>query len=256
MRLAIAGIFVTGLAGIAQVAEAQGSWQPQASPSPAPPTPVFVLRPAPPPAPPPPPSGKERPPRPAGDPGRWVTNDDYPAEAVRNEQHGTTGFRLTIDTNGKIIGCDITSSSGFASLDETTCRVITRRARFSPALDKKGKPITGTWASRFRWVLQDDDLQPVPEPFVDIISFIIETDGTATGCTHSGPGPLTKVASPCGNGQVFEPPRDAAGNPVRKKVTATISFEVTDPDAVLPSPAASLSPLPKPASQQKRRKQP
>lgn len=251
MRLVKAGIFVTGLAGMAQIATAQGSWQPQASPSPAPP-PVYVSPPAPPPAP-RLPSGKERPARPIGDLGTWVTNDDYPAEAAKNSQHGTTGFRLTIDPNGKIVGCEITSSSGFASLDETACRVISQRGRFSPALDKKGKPIAGTWASRFRWVLQDDGLQPVPKPFVDIISFIIEPDGTATGCTHSGPGPLTKVASPCSNGQVFEPPRDAAGNPVRRKVTAKVSFEVTDPDA---PPAVVTAPAAKPPVQPKRRKQP
>ena len=254
MRLAIAGIFVTGLAVMAQIATAQGSWQPQAIASPTPP-PVYVSPPAPPPAP-RPPSGKERPARPAGDPGRWVTNDDYPAEAVRNEQQGTTGFRLTVDPSGKIVGCEITSSSGFASLDETTCRVMTQRARFSPALDKKGKPITGTWASRFRWVLQDDDPPPVPKPFVDTVSFIVETDGTATECTHSGPGPVSKAASPCGYGQVFEPPRDDTGNLVRRKVTVKITLEVTDPDALSPSPAASLPPPPKPPEQPKRRKQP
>ncbi len=251
MRLVMAGIFVTGLAGMAQAATAQGSWQPQASPSPAPP-PVYYSPPTYSPAPPPPP-GKQRPARPAGDPGRWVTNDDYPAEAVKNKQQGTTGFRLTIDPSGNIVGCEITSSSGFASLDETTCRVMTQRARFSPALDKKGKPITGTWASRFRWVLQDDDLPPIPAPFLDSISFIVETDGSTSSCIGTGRyADMGGSGGLCAKNARSQPYRDPAGNPVRRRVTMSASLVVEDPDT--PPPVAA--PPPKPPVQTKPRKQP
>ena len=244
MRLVIAGIFVTGLAGMAQAATAQGNWQPQATPSPPP---VYVSPPAPPPAPPvPSPSVKERPARPATDPGTWVTNDAYPAESAKNGEQGTTAFRLSIDLTGRVTACAITGSSGYDLLDIKACELMQANGRFSPALDKKGKPTTGSWASRFKWVLPEPEWVPVPKPFVDTISFIIEADGTATECAHSGPGPLSKGASPCGYGQVFEPPRDAAGNPVRRKVTAKISLEVTDPAAAPPPAAATPPPAPKP----------
>ena len=248
MRLVIHGIFATGLAGIAQIAAAQGIWQPQASPSPSPP-PVYATPPAPP-APAPAPSGKERPARPVTNPGTWVTNDAYPAESARNREQGTTAFRLSIDPAGQVTACTITSSSGYDRLDIAACKLMQLNGRFSPALDKKGKPTTGTWASRFKWVLPEPELMPVPQPFVDMVSFIIEADGSATECLHSGPGPLSKAVSPCGDGKVFEPPRDAAGNLVRRKVTAKISLEVTDPDAIPPPVAAPPPPVPKP----KRRK--
>ena len=244
MRLVIAGIFVTGLAGMAQAATAQGNWQPQATPSPPPP--IYTAAPPPPT---PPRSGKEQPARPISDPGTWVTDDAYPAESLRHDEQGMTGFRLTIDPTGRVTACAITSSSGYDRLDIKACELMQANGRFSPALDKKGKPTTGSWASRFRWVLPEPELAPVPKPIVDTMSFIIETDGTATECVHSGPGPMSNVA-PCGHGQVFETPRDAAGNPVRRKITAKISFEVTDPDAAPPPAAATPPPAPKP----KRRK--
>ena len=245
MRLVIAGIFVTGLAGMAQAATAQGNWQPQATPSPPPPIYTAV-----PPPPAPARSGKEQPARPITNPGTWVTDDAYPAESLRNDEQGTTAFRLTIDPTGRVTACAITSSSGYDRLDIKACELMQANGRFSPALDRKGKPTTGSWASRFKWVLPKPELVPVPKPFADTISFIIEADGTATECVHLGPGPLSKAASPCGDGQVFEPPRDGAGNPVRRKVTAKVSFEVTDPDAVPPPIAVVSPPVPKP----KRRK--
>ena len=225
MRLIYPGLVLMVIAGSAS---AQGRWTPQATASPAPPAPVYVAVP-----PPPSPPGKQRPPRPTGDPGLWVTNDDYPAEALRYDQQGTTGFRVTIDPGGKVVGCEITSPSGFASLDEMTCRVMTQRARFSPALDKKGKPTTGTWASRCRWVLPEPELRAAPEPAVQTISFVIELDGSATECAGSDLG-----QTPCGRGQVFEPYKDAAGNPVRRRVTMLLSVTVADPNPppVVPPP--------------------
>lgn len=122
-----------------------------------PPAPVDVPRPAPvaAPPPPPPPAGPTTAAKPKGDPGRWVTNDDYPTRAAREERQGTTGFRLTVGADGRATGCDITSSSGSPDLDSTACSLLMRRAKFSPAL-KDGQPTTGSWSSRFRWVLQDE----------------------------------------------------------------------------------------------------
>ena len=93
--------------------------------------------------------------KPRGDPGRWVTNDDYPTRAAREERQGTTGFRLSVGSDGRPTGCDITSSSGSPDLDSTACSLLMRRAKFAPAM-KDGEPTTGSWGSRFRWVLQDE----------------------------------------------------------------------------------------------------
>ena len=123
--------------------------------TPPPPAPVFTRAAAPPPAPPPPPAAPPQSATPRGRPQSWVTNDDYPPRALRSEEEGTTGVRLSIGTDGRVTGCDVTSSSGSSELDDATCRLLTRRARFEPA-KQNGQPVTGTWSTRFTWDIPDD----------------------------------------------------------------------------------------------------
>jgi periplasmic protein TonB len=124
----------------------------QVQPNIPPPAPVIrIVPPAPAPAPPPPP---QRPnPIPKGQPGSWVTDNDYPSQAIREEAEGTVGFTLTVGPDGRVSGCSVTSSSGHPSLDSTACSLLTRRARFQPKLDSNGTPTTGTWSSSFKWKL-------------------------------------------------------------------------------------------------------
>jgi len=103
-------------------------------------------------APPPPPKGPTNPAQPKGNPGTWATTNDYPSRALREERQGTTGFKVTVDTNGRVSDCVITSSSGSDDLDATTCQMVTRRARFKPAM-QNGEPVTGTYSNRIRWVI-------------------------------------------------------------------------------------------------------
>lgn len=121
------------------------------TPPPAPP-PIVLAPPAPVP-PPPPQKAKEAQPR--GNPGNWVTTNDYPSRALREERTGTTSFRLTIGTDGRVQDCTITSSSGHSDLDQATCDNLRRRARFRPAEGGDGSPMTGSYSSRVRWVIPD-----------------------------------------------------------------------------------------------------
>ncbi len=120
---------------------------PKAPPTPPPP----VYTPPAPPAPPPTPDLSAQPVRRRGNPGRWATNDDYPARAMREEREGTTGFRVTYGADGRITSCDVTSSSGHADLDAETCKLITRRGRFNPGKDRAGNPTGGSYSNRIRW---------------------------------------------------------------------------------------------------------
>jgi protein TonB len=132
---------------------------------PPPPAPVTTVRVAPPPvitptappappAPPPPPRTVE-PARARANLASYVSNDDYPSAAIRNGEQGTTGFELTVGSNGRVTDCTITSSSGSSTLDAATCRLMRSRARFTPARDNQGNPTTDTVSSRIRWVLPD-----------------------------------------------------------------------------------------------------
>ncbi len=107
--------------------------------------------PPPPPPPPPPPVAKRPNPSPKGNPGNWANSNDYPNRALQQEREGTTGFRVTVGPDGRVSACSITSSSGHQDLDDATCKNVTRRGRFDPALDSQGNPTSGSWASRVRW---------------------------------------------------------------------------------------------------------
>lgn len=89
-----------------------------------------------------------------GNPGYWVTPDDYPHAALREGRRGITGFRVTVGTDGRVIDCQITDSSGSADLDDATCSNVSRRARFAPAL-QGGQPVESSYSNRVRWILPE-----------------------------------------------------------------------------------------------------
>ena len=85
------------------------------------------------------------------DPWSFVTNDDYPPSAQREGREGTVGFRVDVSAEGSVISCTVTAPSGQADLDQATCDLIRRRARFRPGRDGNGAAIGGTWSSRVKW---------------------------------------------------------------------------------------------------------
>lgn len=93
--------------------------------------------------------------KPRNDPGRWLTNDDYRPAWARRELTGTARFRLDIAASGKVTNCSITGSTGHAELDQATCALVTKRARFEPARGGNGEPVSGSYESSVRWVLPD-----------------------------------------------------------------------------------------------------
>ncbi|HCF25282.1 MULTISPECIES: energy transducer TonB [unclassified Novosphingobium] len=122
--------------------------------TPQPPPPVYVAPPAPVAAPPPPPPKfTPKAASPKGASGNWVTTNDYPTRALREEREGVTGYRLSIGPDGRVTDCSITSSSGSPDLDEATCSNLRRRARFNPATDGEGNPTSGSFSARVRWVI-------------------------------------------------------------------------------------------------------
>lgn len=105
------------------------------------------------PPPPPPPPRRVGPARARANLGALVSPDDYPAGAVEKGEEGAVGFRLEVGANGRVTRCTVTQSSGSASLDSTTCRLMQTRARFTPALDGRSRPIADAVNSRIVWRL-------------------------------------------------------------------------------------------------------
>lgn len=126
-------------------------------PPPAPPT----LR-IPPPAPPAPPAPRPAPPsqaRGASPDGlnSWAARiqGDYPSSALRREEQGTVTMRITIGANGRVEACSVTRSSGSSALDDAACRGMQRYARYNPALNAAGNPISATTSQSIRYVLPE-----------------------------------------------------------------------------------------------------
>lgn len=81
---------------------------------------------------------------PRGDVRALFSSDDYPASAQAAGAEGISQAMLTIGADGRVVACNITRSTGNGALDSTTCNVLRRRARFTPARDSNGNPVTAT----------------------------------------------------------------------------------------------------------------
>jgi protein TonB len=73
--------------------------------------------------------------------------DDYPMIAQALNEEGTVQVKLTVSTSGHVSACDVIRSSGHKALDDRTCSVLQRRARFTPARAADGRAIASTVVS-------------------------------------------------------------------------------------------------------------
>ncbi len=89
--------------------------------------------------------------KPSNNPGRWVTNNDYPREDFVRKNEGLTTFLLSVGIDGGVTGCRIVGSSGFPSLDKRTCELLNARAAFAPAKDSSGRPVASFYINRVWW---------------------------------------------------------------------------------------------------------
>ncbi|MDH7640930.1 energy transducer TonB [Sphingomonas oryzagri] len=94
--------------------------------------------------------------QPADNPGDWITPDDYPPSALRENLQGSVAFRFTIKPDGHVRDCTVTHGSGSALLDETACGIFTLHARYWPARDRAGKPISEVQNQTVRWQIPKD----------------------------------------------------------------------------------------------------
>ena len=80
--------------------------------------------------------------------------EDFPADAMRLNQHGTVTTSLLVGTDGRVKQCDVIESSKSPPLDKRTCEIFIERARFSPATDNHGKPTEGRYEQKVTWRFQ------------------------------------------------------------------------------------------------------
>jgi TonB family protein len=76
---------------------------------------------------------------------------DYPRTAIQKNQEGGVTLSFLVDEHGKVADCTVDQTSGIALLDTMSCYVISKRAQFTPALDRDGKPVRSAYSERVVW---------------------------------------------------------------------------------------------------------
>lgn len=87
---------------------------------------------------------------PKSSPARWVLASDIPKSEWK--QATVTTFDVLIDQTGQPIKCSTIISGGSSALDAIVCASIMKRARFKPAKDTSGLPVSSVNRSRVVWV--------------------------------------------------------------------------------------------------------
>ncbi|MBK8272154.1 MAG: energy transducer TonB [Sphingomonadales bacterium] len=113
----------------------------------------------------------------------YISDNDYPPEAIRNYAEGTVVVKFTISTNGRVPVCEIAESSGSDVLDDTSCKLIRDRFRYTPAKGSDGKAIPETRTQRIKWRLPggDERLEEMTPSTLEI-ELIVAPDGSVKAC--------------------------------------------------------------------------
>ncbi|MDF7774344.1 energy transducer TonB [Sphingomonas sp. AOB5] len=105
------------------------------------------------------------PPKLRGTQDALMTEDDYPVAARRAEIGGRVRVRLTVGVYGFVRDCTVIDSSDHKVLDDATCAIYRRRARFDPAKDAAGRLTLGTMELTKLWtpppMIRHDDARPI-----------------------------------------------------------------------------------------------
>jgi TonB family protein len=88
-----------------------------------------------------------------GGAAKWLSDRDYPLEAIQQGQQGSVLTRLVVGVDGRIAQCAVVESSGYPVLDKRTCEVLVKRVAYEPALNAAGEAVRGMTSIRIVWRL-------------------------------------------------------------------------------------------------------
>ncbi|MFL6767014.1 MAG: TonB family protein [Sphingomicrobium sp.] len=170
---------------------------------------------------------------------------DYPKRALANNEGGFARYEATVDPTGKVERCDLLVETGVRELDSATCRLISSRARFKPALDADGQPTFGVvrawnswqvgkwlYASRPRSFDLSLALNRLPSnlaspTYVSVVA-AVDDAGRMKACHSSGTGHESKLGE-LACAQVvalkdWSPAKTKSGTPVSSVQLITVQF--------------------------------
>lgn len=95
-----------------------------------------------------------RPATPTEQPSKWLGVFDYPESMLNTGSMAIVEFRLDITDTGEVSDCKVISATLPKEASQATCKLISRRAKFLPALDASGSPVKSYFLSTVRWVIR------------------------------------------------------------------------------------------------------
>lgn len=88
-----------------------------------------------------------------GSPGSWLNSSDYPKDALDGGHNGIVQFRVDVDATGKVEKCNVLAATKPSDFELATCKGISKRARFVPALDAKGAAVRSFYVNTVKWIM-------------------------------------------------------------------------------------------------------
>lgn len=95
-----------------------------------------------------------------------------------------TLLSLAISDEGKVTACTIAESSGNAALDQKACAIMLAKAKFRPAMDRRGQPVMTTKQIRLSWAIDRAGVMHTPVSGGSVDTNAAMTDG---GTRRAGP---------------------------------------------------------------------
>lgn len=81
----------------------------------------------------------------------WFNTNDYPLALAYTFKSGGVIARLDISDKGEINACHVMEAGGDPAFEHLTCEVAKKNGRFTPAIDKTGKPIATYFVLPVMW---------------------------------------------------------------------------------------------------------
>jgi TonB family protein len=82
-----------------------------------------------------------------------ISDNDYPAAALRAGAEGVVTAHFTVTASGRVFSCVIAESSGNSDLDTRSCLIVIDRFFFLPAIGTNRRPVAQLRVQRFVWRL-------------------------------------------------------------------------------------------------------
>jgi hypothetical protein len=87
----------------------------------------------------------------------WLKSSDYPKEQAFQERQDALLVWLDIDATGSTTDCRVLDSLGDEAFHKVTCELLTKRAKFAPAISAEGTPVRSYRESLVFWTISRGD---------------------------------------------------------------------------------------------------